>query len=417
MDHAGGAWCGADAAELRAGRRRAPPRRRAARRSTPACPATGSTSHYDDDRRGGSTCPGPPPGGWSTSSSCATPTAARSGLRPGQPAPGRRRVRRQVGAASAPTTSSRPGCDLPGARRATWRELTVPAPALGAEVEVRASGRRRAPATGCWSPTTAPSTTSWPTSASTAPRWSAPAGSPPFHLVLLAPGRPQRVVLGQPRLRRGAGRRRAAPAARRAATPPAPVVGMGASLGGAGDAARPAPLPRPRSPGCSCSRAASSGRGYDRHESGFARLPADRPVRRAGAPRVGRRRRAPVPTSLTCGAVEENLANNREMARALLAGRAIRRQLVEVPDAHNFTAWRDAFDPHLTESVWPRVLGRPDGRSSTCEHGSSCTRRPSARPGRWSATATTAGRCWCSRPSRAGPATSPTTAWSTRSPT
>ena len=38
-------------------------------------------------------------------------------------------------------------------------------------------------------------------------------------------------------------------------------------------------------------------------------------------------------------------------------------------------------------------------------------------PARSSATATAAGRCWCSRPSRAGRATSPTTAWSTRSPT
>ena len=55
----------------------------------------------------------------------------------------------------------------------------------------------------------------------------------------------------------------------------------------------------------------------------------------------------PVPTVITCGAVEENLANNREMAAAL------RRQgypvdLVEVPDAHNWTGWRDALDPHLT---------------------------------------------------------------------
>ena len=65
---------------------------------------------------------------------------------------------------------------------------------------------------------------------------------------------------------------------------------------------------------------------------------------------------------ITCGSVEENLANNREMAQAL------RRQgydvdLDEVPDAHNYTGWRDAFDPHLTtllRRVWARFpTGRP----------------------------------------------------------
>jgi enterochelin esterase family protein len=61
---------------------------------------------------------------------------------------------------------------------------------------------------------------------------------------------------------------------------------------------------------------------------------------------------APVPTVLTCGAVEENLANNRCMAAALLA-RGYPVSLVEVPDGHNFTAWRDALDPHLVD-----LLGR-----------------------------------------------------------
>jgi enterochelin esterase family protein len=52
---------------------------------------------------------------------------------------------------------------------------------------------------------------------------------------------------------------------------------------------------------------------------------------------------------LTCGAVEENLANNLRMAEALEA------PLVEVPDGHNYTAWRDALDPHLVallEKAW-----------------------------------------------------------------
>ncbi len=60
----------------------------------------------------------------------------------------------------------------------------------------------------------------------------------------------------------------------------------------------------------------------------------------------------PVPAVLTCGAIEENLENNRLMTRTLL-GRGYPAALHEVPDAHNYTAWRDAFDPHLT-----RLLGR-----------------------------------------------------------
>ena len=70
------------------------------------------------------------------------------------------------------------------------------------------------------------------------------------------------------------------------------------------------------------------------------------------------RRRAtkgePVPVVITCGAAEENLANNRQMTMTLQQlGYPAR--FVEVPDAHNYVAWRDAFHPALTEllrSVW-----------------------------------------------------------------
>lgn len=56
----------------------------------------------------------------------------------------------------------------------------------------------------------------------------------------------------------------------------------------------------------------------------------------------------PVPTALTCGSGEENLANNARMASALRrlgfpAG------LTTIRDAHNFTAWRDALHPSLTD--------------------------------------------------------------------
>ena len=51
---------------------------------------------------------------------------------------------------------------------------------------------------------------------------------------------------------------------------------------------------------------------------------------------------------LTCGRLEENAANNASMAAALgRAGHAVTH--VEVPDLHNYTAWRDALDPHLTD--------------------------------------------------------------------
>jgi enterochelin esterase-like enzyme len=54
-----------------------------------------------------------------------------------------------------------------------------------------------------------------------------------------------------------------------------------------------------------------------------------------------------VPVTLTCGSAEENVHNNRVMARALSA-QGYPAALHEVPDMHNYTAWRDAFEPHLT---------------------------------------------------------------------
>ena len=69
----------------------------------------------------------------------------------------------------------------------------------------------------------------------------------------------------------------------------------------------------------------------------------------------------PVPTVLTCGTAEENLANNRQMAAAL-AGQGYPATLVEVPDAHNYVAWRDAFDPALADllrRVWEDSTDAP----------------------------------------------------------
>jgi enterochelin esterase-like enzyme len=55
----------------------------------------------------------------------------------------------------------------------------------------------------------------------------------------------------------------------------------------------------------------------------------------------------PVSVVMTCGALEENLANNRLMLTAFRS-RGYPATLHEAPDLHNYTAWRDAFDPYLT---------------------------------------------------------------------
>ena len=64
----------------------------------------------------------------------------------------------------------------------------------------------------------------------------------------------------------------------------------------------------------------------------------------------------PLVVGMTCGALEENVANNRDMATALRrAGHDV--TLREVADLHNYTAWRDALDPTLTDLL-RRVWGR-----------------------------------------------------------
>jgi enterochelin esterase family protein len=84
---------------------------------------------------------------------------------------------------------------------------------------------------------------------------------------------------------------------------------------------------------------------HDAHERRFPRYDrvvrsVDSVLRASGHPR-------PVPTVMTCGTLEENLANNRIMARALSA-QGYDVTLREVRDVHSYTAWRDAFEPALT---------------------------------------------------------------------
>ncbi len=84
---------------------------------------------------------------------------------------------------------------------------------------------------------------------------------------------------------------------------------------------------------------------HDAHERRFERY--QRIVRSVDAVLRADRHPAPVPTVMTCGALEENLANNRIMARAL-AAQGYDVTLREVRDVHSYTAWRDTLHPSLT---------------------------------------------------------------------
>jgi enterochelin esterase-like enzyme len=123
-----------------------------------------------------------------------------------------------------------------------------------------------------------------------------------------------------------------------------PVV-MGASLGGL--AALHAHWHHPRTVGGLFLQSGSFFRErWDKHESGFPRF--GRISRFAGHVLHGRAAPPPVPATLTAGTAEENLDNNRAVARALeQQGWDVR--LVEHRDAHNWVSWRDAFAPHVPE--------------------------------------------------------------------
>jgi enterochelin esterase-like enzyme len=126
----------------------------------------------------------------------------------------------------------------------------------------------------------------------------------------------------------------------------APVVGMGASLG-----ALAMLHAHPRCPfaGLFLQSGSFFQPRFDSHESRFPRyrrvVRVTRDLHREAGP--------PVPVALTCGVAEENVFNNRTMARAL-AQQGFDAALHEVPDMHNYTGWRDAFHPHLT-SLLARV--------------------------------------------------------------
>jgi enterochelin esterase family protein len=137
-----------------------------------------------------------------------------------------------------------------------------------------------------------------------------------------------------------------------APTPPDTAkVGMGASLGAL--AMLHAQRVRPQSFGALYLQSGSYFRQrFDKQEASFPRF--RRISRFVGEVLNADSAPVAVPVTVTCGAVEENLANNRAVAAALdRQGYGVR--LAVNRDAHNYVAWRDTFDPHLVDllaRVW-----------------------------------------------------------------
>ena len=85
---------------------------------------------------------------------------------------------------------------------------------------------------------------------------------------------------------------------------------------------------------------------FDKQEAGFARF--RRIARFAGQVLTAQDWAHPIPVTMSCGTVEENLMNNNATSEALVRqGYDI--SFVTNRDAHNYTGWRDTFDPHLVD--------------------------------------------------------------------
>ena len=171
---------------------------------------------------------------------------------------------------------------------------------------------------------------------------------PPHRVALLAPG-PRDEWYSASALYSRALSVDVVPGLRHAVAVERAPVGMGASLG-----ALAMLITQRRAPGTFAALFLQSGSffmpRFDSHESGFPRY--RRIVSAVGRIVRGREHPDPVPAQLTCGAAEENVFNNGVMARAL-AMQGYETQLDEVPGVHDYTSWRNAFDPHLT-----RLLAR-----------------------------------------------------------
>jgi enterochelin esterase family protein len=167
--------------------------------------------------------------------------------------------------------------------------------------------------------------------------------APPFRVALLPPGDRDEWYSASAAYGRALCRQ-LLPALRAAVPVAGRPVGMGASLGGLAMLAA-----QRRFPDVFAALFLQSGSffvpRFDRHESGFVRY--GRIVRFVRGVLREPSHAAPVPVTLTCGAEEENVHNNRVMVEAL-RGHGYDATLHEVADLHNYTGWRDAFDPYLT---------------------------------------------------------------------
>jgi enterochelin esterase family protein len=174
---------------------------------------------------------------------------------------------------------------------------------------------------------------------------------PPFRIALLPPGDRDEWYSASAAYARALCRGVVLPALREAVPTRGYPVGIGASLGALAMLHAQRTWPQTLG-GLFLQSGSFFMQRFDRHESGFPRYTRiTRFVRGVlrGAPHPD-----PVPVVMTCGSAEENIHNNRAIAAALAAG-GYPATLHEVPDLHNYTGWRDAFDPHLTSllaSLW-----------------------------------------------------------------
>jgi len=91
---------------------------------------------------------------------------------------------------------------------------------------------------------------------------------------------------------------------------------------------------------------------FDKVESGFVRF--RRVSRFMGRVLTADQWPHPIRVTMTCGTIEEDLANNR-VTRDALERPSYDLVLHENRDGHNWTGWRDTFDPHLVNllnKVW-----------------------------------------------------------------
>jgi enterochelin esterase family protein len=120
-------------------------------------------------------------------------------------------------------------------------------------------------------------------------------------------------------------------------------VGMGASLGAL--AMLHAHRTHPASFGAVYLQSGSFFRQrFDKHEAGFPRF--RRISRFIGRILAAAGSTHPIPITMTCGSIEENLANNRAVHDALTQ-QGYDARLIVNRDGHNWVGWRDTFDPHL----------------------------------------------------------------------